>query len=373
MESLKGGSPPLVDLLRGKARELADLTSARGGAVDPDGLGDLERLARLHEIQTALRKPPRTHVWEAAALGAVVAAVLLLYLIRPASTFVSGEVLAGEVALRVDEEVPVIEGGNLAALSLAGLDSVRLPSGDERFVTLPATSMTLRSDSSASGAGTVDLEEDALPAGTLVRMRLSEGGGAFAWEIDHADSAFRRLHLRATVSGRVTAGVDGRRYVLVSSYGSRVEAFSSGSIQVQVAYADTAPRVLRPIPLGSALAFNRRLTYGDRYHELSTIAAGTLVREDVAGRETRLGPGQALRFSRSQIEVSHLVLERSGIRLRFSGTVGGMTTGTHTQRNLMPRTLERLANSPALLLIGSTVLTVLGYVLGIFGWFTRRR
>jgi hypothetical protein len=83
----------------------------------------------------------------------------------------------------------------------------------------------------------------------------------------------------------------------------------------------------------------------------------------------KLGPGQALRFERPNVELPYLALANDQIRMRFSGRVEGLRTGAGGRRSLMPRWLEYLQIHPVVVLISSVGFTILGYVLGALGWW----
>jgi hypothetical protein len=319
----------LRELIRRRTKELVAEAQSADGVVDGEQLSVLERLSRLHEMDTFLDEPRRYRVWSSIALVAALVTVVLLYEIRPRSTAVSAEMLVRELAMEVGKDQAVIPGSGLSYLSITGLDSARLPSGDDQFETVQANTVGLLVDTSAVERGTLDLDEWLVPAGTGVRVLATDVNGTYGWSVDYPER----------------------------------------SEQMQI----TATRVLIPIPVASTLAFDQRLRYQEQYRELSSVLGGNVTLEDLASREIKFGPGQSLRFTHSDVEIPHLALERSGIRIRFSGEVGGMSTGAARHRNLMPRMLQLLATSPALLLIGSAVLTVFGYLLGFRRWLSQTK
>jgi hypothetical protein len=360
----------LGELLRRRTNELVLETQSPDGALDEERLASLERLSRLHQLQTSLEEPQRHRRWGGIALLVAVTIVASLYERRLPHTSVSGEMLVRELSMEVGEEQPIIPGKGLSYLSIAGLDSVRLPSGDEGARTVAAQTVTLLVDSSAANPGTLDLDEWVVPAKTAIRVLATDLAGTHGWMVDYPDDA-RPFQISAIMSGPIFATIDGRADSLVTQFGAPVEYYASSAVLVTTSHTDTISRVLPPIPVARALAFNQRFRYKEPYRELSSILGGSVLLEDLNSREVKLGPGQSLRFATSEMEVPHLALERGGIRIRFSGAVEGMSTGTGQQRNLMPRMLERLAKSPALLLIGSTVLTLFGYLLGLRKWLQK--
>lgn len=368
----KPAAPGLGELVRRETEALAADARASAGKVDRERLEALERLSRLHEIEQSLVEPRRALRIVITASITAAAAVLVFFFFRLPSTAVSGELLVQEMSMVIGDTQSVIPGRQLSRLTITGLDSVRLPTGGGGYRIVPARTVALDVEGTGTAAGTLDLDEWPFPAGTAVTVRTDEPPGSYGWTVAFP-SPSPQVQAAATVFGPITAVVDTARSRLRVPYGELVEFYGSGDVRVTTAHADTAVRILPSLPAARSLSFTQRLRYRDDAPALSAVLGGTLTLDDLGARAITLGPGQSLRFTKSQVEIPYLALERNGVRLRFSGEVEGMSTGAARRRNLMPRWLDFFTANSAWLLLGSAAVTLFSILLGVGRSLSRTR
>jgi hypothetical protein len=362
----------LGEVLRRETKELAAAARTNPGSVDEERLAALERLSRLYALERSLASPWRRRLMSGAALLFAVIVVLALYGWRLSSTAVSGELRVRELSLALGKAQSVIPGRHLARLSIEELDSVRLPVGDDSSEVVVASAITLQVDSGLAAPGTVDLDEWPFPAATKISLRIADPAGGYDWFLAFPEES-KHLKATATVSGPVLATWNGQQRLLATRYGAMVEIYPSAEVRVTTVYLDTATRILPPVPAARSISFDERPRYRDLPGEFSSLLGGSVTLDDLGAKEMKFGPGQSLRFVDSRMEIPYLALERNSLRLRFSGEVKGVSTGTDRPRNLMPRKLEWIASSPAWLLVGGAVLTVMGYLLALPRWWFQAR
>lgn len=356
----------LEHLLRTRAEALSTEAAQEGRVRDHLELAELERMARVLSLRPARRRARWTEIIVFATLVGVLVA---LYHGRVRTTAINGELVAGRAMLRLQRDQPLMELSNLSRLTLTGLDYLVVPRATGDPMTLTSSVVEFRT--TAGGEGRIGLSGQGLPKGTELRFVAARESGRQALQLHINPEERLDLELAITVSGPVTLRSADTTVLLGDGGAELIMTRSRSDLALAMTAADTGTWVLDPVYSVSALDFDRTYRYADMERRLPTIRSVSLILEGFGNRRLQLGAGQALRFESVDLAVPYLAVERDQLRMRVAGVAMGMRTGGLKDRSLMPRWLEFLAQNPAINLIGSVGLLLLGYLTGLRGWFMR--
>ncbi len=375
----RAAGDPLRDLLRRRAESLRGEALRSGGEAPAEGLDHVARLQRLLEIHAAAHPAPVPRRWPlAVAFGLTLLVSSVLLFLRVSETDVDLDLRLSEVSFSIPTPQVLTASMSLATLGASGLRGVQLPAPDgagfERVGNAGVLSAVRLSAASSEGRqGTVSLAPIVLPAGT--RVWISQDRTAhYRLSIEAPPKV--ELGLRADVNGRVDVGVPGRPATRLELRSPRGIALESGVDQVDLDLG--FPRLpatpfVPQIPIeGFRLSRVEEFVSagGTLVRSASTVLAGTLYFESLAGQERKLRPGEPLAFARSRGEIRTLELREDGIGLRASIRVREMTVGSaDNRRSLMPTWLEWLQARHALSLLWGTATYVFGMLLLVLRWW----
>lgn len=336
----------LRDVLQRKVREAARDAAAHDGAVPPEQLDALNRLARLVEVRDRTLPPPSARWRIAAILGATLLIVSLLLFLRVRETQVEIQAVVSEVGFELARPQVVTGTTTLRELGASGLR------GDEvmRLIALDA--------------GTVTLHPLDLAAGVEVRIDAEGSPSRFRLLLRRAKKV-----LRATVHGPVQ--IDTRTETFAMPRALPIEA-DPGEVTLD----------LHPIkePTFSPQLFVRKLALwrvdefdapeGTTAQAVSTILSGTVYFESLNGEARPLRPRELLRFDEIRGVIRTLELEDGRIALAFRGNVRGMHSGwSGDPVDLMPTWLAWLKARHGLSLLWGTTLYLFGLAAAILRWW----
>lgn len=363
-------------LLARQTGEAAAEALRSGGQIAAGRLDDLGRLARLVELrETAV--PTQAKRWPVVLVTVgTLACVSVLLFARKSSTEVEIDLTVSELSFVLPAAEAITDAMNLSSLGVTGLTALELPDphvGPGR--TLPASGVSLIAERAQGRTGEISLEPVMLPAGVRVSVQALGGQGRYRLNVG---GVIRELS--ASVRGPVRIGVPGSMQEVWDFSFPRRVGLTPDSQGVSLVFT-AADSMATPQTFRSPLAArNLSLFRVDQFHQaestlalrVPTIQSGTLYFESVDGRARPLRSGEGLNLASSEGEIRELRLEGDGVKLRFHGSVRGMSTGSGAaERSLMPTLFDWLSARHGLSLLWG----ITGYVVGLFlalrAWWRR--
>jgi hypothetical protein len=364
------------DLLGRRVESLRSEALSNGGEVPAEDLDRVARLQRLLEIHAATHPAPAARRWPlAAAFGVTLMISSALLFLRVPETDVDLDLRLSEVTFVVPTPQMLTANVSLATLGASGLHGVQLPTrdgvGPERVASEGVPSAVRLSAEGRQGS--VSLAPIVLPPGT--RVWISQVQPAH-YRLSIAAPAKTELGLRADVHGRVELGLPGSPATQLDFRSPRGIALESGLDQVDLDLRfprlPATPFVSRIQIEGLRLSRVEELVSagGTVVRSASTVLAGTLYFDSLAGQERKLRPGEPFAVERSRGEIRSLELREDGIGLRVLLRVQKMTVGAQdNRRSLMPTWLEWLHARHAVSLLWGTATYVFGLLLLVLRWW----
>jgi hypothetical protein len=362
------------------ARTAAAIETARltGGAVPQDQVDELNRLARLLDLQdaSAERRPQRA--WEAAIiLIATLVLVSALLFAHVDHTEVELEVDATQVSFATSSEQVLFEELDLSELGVSGLSRITLP---DAGVAAFGNSMTQESNQAirltvaekGGRRGAIGISELKPTKPTSVNVRLRGRSGEY--RLSFRDPGMT-IDVGAIGPVQITIAGVGERTIDLPIPQSLTLEPASGSVDLDLTFKDAERAAMTPQVPVAALEFWRVDEFGDRkvsvLRTLSTILGGKIYFEELNGDNRSLRAGEVLRFESIQnAEIRTLRMLGDRLSLDFHGEVRGMSTGdSHGVNSLMPTWLDRLRAQHGLSLLWGTTLYLAGLAMAALRWF----
>jgi hypothetical protein len=336
----------------------------------------LTRLAKLMELEDALRRKQRNW-WPAVVFLATVTGASILLFARVRETEIELDAAVDGLSFESPKEQVLTRAMRLANLGVAGLEGVRLPLLHGKPLpaalspALPARDMLLSPAPSPGRSGSTTLAPLPLAAATRVGLDCSDGSRQFRLSLKPS-----AVELAATLDGPVTVGFSGAPALPLDFAVPKGVSFhgGAGELDLDLTFAGLPQSPFSPLLAARNLSFVRIDEYPgqDRtmIRRLSTIFSGTLHFESLGGGEHHLRPGEQLTFERSQGSILALELAERQVNLKFHGRVSGITTGTgEGRRSLMPTWLEWLEARHGLSLFWGASLYLFALVAGALRWW----
>lgn len=363
----------LKEVLRNETAKVCREASRDGGAVSAEQIEALTRLERLVAIQAALESAPKRNRWIAPVLLVLTLAVVSVMLFaRVNRTEIELDAQSREVGFRLAADGILIEGAEIAAVTVAGAQAVAVrAAGSWRGLDLREAEgdplnveITLAPDPLDGGITMAPVE---LKAGTRVWLRPTDEPGRFRLTLSGGD-----VEIRASLHGSVQLAAPGADREVVEFPFPRPAVFRmrDGTVDLDVL-------LVRPdaISFSPQIAVNSLSLYEVHHAEgmdraFSSVISGAIYLEALNGRKIDLRSRQELRLENLSGRIREIRLEPGAAALQLHGSVEALETGpVDYSRSLMPTYLEWLQARHGLSLLWGTAVYIFGLVLVALRWF----
>lgn len=370
----------LQEILQSRAKSVLDDALLAEGEISAKQIDDLERLARLVEINKAVQPDPSRKRWPVivALIGTLVIVSILLFA-RRSKTEIELDITATEVGLQLSKEQVLFSSMEISSLGISGLREIHFPRyRGQAAETIRATddigsNLKLSTISDEGSTSAINLATLKLPDTTRIRINSTKVSRQY------------RLSLKGEIPD-LQADVIGQVRILVS--GGGVKEFNSSVPKlIDIQPESDAVDLDITFPKSSREAFSTQLAVqeldlfrvdvypGDKrtiVRPVSTVLGGSIFFEELNGQERKLRRGEGIRFKESHGEIRTLQPYEDHLILRFHGHVRGMKTGSiGNGRSLMPTYLEWLRARHSLSLLWGTSLYIFSLIVGILRWWRR--
>jgi len=360
----------LDSLLSARARQAVEQALRSGGDIPQADIEQLNRLARLAELQrTAVQQPRRPLLVVVLAVATLVIVSVLLFA-RVRQTEIELDVNATEFGFSFGHRQILLENAALALIGASGLTGVQLPAPVDTLLAGPESSgeaSAIRiATSGADTNGSINVGAIVLDAGTEVWLRQGEKPSQYRLSLRDP-----RDPIQIDVFGNVEislAGVPPRPHTFEAPRGIVLRP-GSDIVSLDMVFLDPKHPGVTPQVAVNGLNFSRVEEIPDRslslLRRLSTLVSGTLYLESLNSQRRELRAGEDLQFSRAEGTIRLIRLEPEHLSLNFHGWVRGMHTGSE---NLMPTWLEWLRARHGLSLFWGTAMYLFGLGLAAARW-----
>lgn len=370
----------LRDLLLQRVEAASKEAVRSGGQVPAEEVEALGRLARLVDLNEAVRQPPARRRWPVVlALGVTLMLVSLLLFVRVAETEIELDMALSEVSFILPTQQALTDAMNLTALGGSGLREIQLPRSRDQdartFASSDAAEYALQLSVVSDGKhqGAVTLAPLLLPMKTNVWLRHTGVPHQYRVSLTGPSAEFR-----ADVIGPVRIGLSEGGSGRFDFDGPDVAVLQSGEneVDLDLTLLDPTKSNFASQLSASDLSFfhvdeirNPDTTVARR---VSTILSGSLSYESLNGLERKLRPGEVIQFEDSHGEIRSLSLRDDRIDMKFHGRVRGMNGGSgESRRSLMPTWLELLQARHSLSLLWGTALYLFTLMASALRWWRK--
>jgi len=372
-------------------REIEETLAARLESAD-DGVSqrsiateaeELEKLTELIAQRKARHHPPtwRTRVPAILVLVAALGVLSYLFAAGPGHTQIKLSATVDEFGFSSGRSQVLFERQLLRSLGVSVADSVLLPlfsrtkleDGEETQQVVrsepvkPQIRLTVIGESEDAGSITFNPLE--LPPEATVRVVPLESGAVVLHVSDSETGAGAVLSGLIDLEGTAVEagpGAFGSVGRALEIRGKRL-TLTLQPLTGPLAQADRQELAVRQLDF---LATERR-DRGTRtqVRRVSTISKGTLVLEELEGREIELRRGDHLRFEAVDGWLRGLTSRDGQVEFAFSGSVSGLSVGQPGRfRSLMPTWLEWIRSRQSWVLLWGSALSLIGLILGVLRW-----
>jgi hypothetical protein len=296
------------------------------------------------------------------------ALVTLLLLATVPETEVELKLVVSELRFTLAAPQQLSELQQLASLGASGLAKVALPGVQ---LAASGTSRVLLRAASGAAGGTITLAPLLASKGAEVTLRTGDVPNELRMSVKGLDTI-----VQADVSGTIGALLPRQAQQTINASTPQAVTLTpgSGDVDLDLVPLNPALSLLTPSLATSTLALVRvdEISQGGHHvvRRVSTLHSGSVFFDELAGRELRLRPREALRFEAARGEIRAVHVADGRLIVDFQGRVRGMASGPPDHpRDLMPSWLDWLrANQPLALLWGASVY-LFGLMTTLWQWW----
>lgn len=364
-------TPTLRQQLETRFNQVRDEALGDPGSVTASHVEEVERLARLVQIQDQLYPQPKPRWPVAGAMLLTLVLISLLLFVRIREADVELDLVLSEVAFELTQDHVLTEVLQVGAIAAFELRSVQMPygsAGGDRSRQADAGGRPAVQLEAEGTAGDLTLEPLTLPAGTRVLLSPTLQSNKIRLTLSGPD-----LLLRVGVRGRVRVSMPGTAAQTVDHPTPASVELRSSEVPLHLDLSLPEGRALRFAPALSVkslvLDSVEEHLGGERsvVRQVSAIRSGSLFWEELGGREHRLRASERLRLKGAEGSLRMLRYENQQLQLSFAGQVRDVLAGAG--RSLMPTWLDWLQAQHGLSLLWGATLYTFGILMGALRWW----
>ena len=323
----------LRQMLSEKAKAAVDKSISKDGKLAADEIDSLEQLSRLVKLVESSQTKRRPNLWLLPALFLTTLIILSILLFGHVSeTEIELDVTASDVSFAVPDQQVLTTLMQLTRLGIDGLDegfefqghrkkdSHTVKSADNKRETLHVLITPEKKET-----GSVSLSSVIVPVGTRVRIYPTEIANQYGLSLMGSS-----VDLRAEIFGRIQMSFSDHTSMTYNFASPKAVVMTSDSQEVRLVFSVANDSI--GAGFSSQLAANElRLFQIDEFvdqkntivRKVSTIHSGTLILEELKGKEIQLRPREQISFKQSVGEIRTIRLNDNRVELKYYGRVRG--------------------------------------------------